>query len=475
MDRIEPQEFQEFLAGEAAQGLFVDEGGFRVSYDKALEKLSRFTLPQPGFWILKFVQAAVAAGAKDIRFTFGRRRVTVVFANVLAWKAQDLIKSLLSGQLPTETSQRHLITGILASAAGFSQILQWSCGGSKVTVTRDGPQIEPIAAEADFVFSVTRPPRSLWKHALSSPLAHLVRQTVEEYQALVQRTVACPIPVYLDGYCLRGSYQVKAETLPTRANYDSDNSSGYLFLLAQIPLLGLGRVPLDYPIDEALLEPLKLERDEMRTLRLECSEDKVDGVLCVYSCLQRESRVTLLMDGVELESRILSGGDDLREIQFFWRDEVHDLVFDLYLAVGWNDLDLSQFGVRTQSCQSLMRSQLPVLRDVLQTLRRDCLKPWNLSQKPTVQRDPPGISLGGAAGVAFMGLFIPHMIVLGGLAGGVYLMGKAWSLTGLGSEWYEARVKHVHHQKALKLEAFLDNTIARIETFLEKQDPIPLQ
>jgi hypothetical protein len=56
-------EFDRYLVSEAAQGLFVESGQFQVLPEKALGK---FALPEPGLWVLKMVQAAVAAGPEPI-------------------------------------------------------------------------------------------------------------------------------------------------------------------------------------------------------------------------------------------------------------------------------------------------------------------------------------------------------------------------------------------------------------------------
>ena len=136
-------ELDRYLASEAAQGLFLEEGEFRIAADKALEKLSRFALPGPGLWVVKMLQAAVCAGAPSIEFIFERRRVTVKFENVGNWDAGALLHQMMGVALPSQPALRHLFAGILGAALGFSQEISWRCGQSQAKVNKHGASRRP--------------------------------------------------------------------------------------------------------------------------------------------------------------------------------------------------------------------------------------------------------------------------------------------------------------------------------------------
>ncbi|MBS2040973.1 hypothetical protein JST97_38660 [bacterium] len=66
-------ELDEFIEQRSREGSWVSSGEFTLERKKALEKTARYQLGRPTAWILKIVQAAVAAGSErlDIFQTLG--------------------------------------------------------------------------------------------------------------------------------------------------------------------------------------------------------------------------------------------------------------------------------------------------------------------------------------------------------------------------------------------------------------------
>ncbi|CAN0472418.1 unnamed protein product, partial [Phaeothamnion confervicola] len=71
-----------------------------------------FQLPHPDWWILKFVQAAVASGAPSLRFEFSDRQVRLLFEPLDAWDLDDIERSLLEPRPDANPSLDHLKQGL---------------------------------------------------------------------------------------------------------------------------------------------------------------------------------------------------------------------------------------------------------------------------------------------------------------------------------------------------------------------------
>lgn len=454
-------EIDQFLASEAAQGLLAGQGEFQLDAQKAIEKLSRFALPEPGLWVLKMVQAAVCLGVETIDFTFQRRKVTVGFANAGNWNAESLLEQLLGGTNSPDSARRHLFSGILGAALGFSQEIEWNCGSSRVRVAKGGPVIESQEPSNTFSLEALRPYRSAFKSGFfTSPIRHLVQQTVQEYKALVDHSFVAPIRILVDKRPLGSSYQVLPAELPRKPNYDSDKSDGRGVMLAQIPVSGLGRPSLGYPLDELPLTTLGEPREKLGTLRLQAQERQpVEAVIGLYSCLQRRSRLNLIMDGVCLQRPLLFDDEGLGFLRPTFEDDADDIVLDVYLAVTWDDLDLSQFSVREQSFAPPVLKCMGAVCDVLDCLREECSKEWEFSKIPPARYESSSISLAGIAGVGVLSIFIPHAIVLGGIFGAGYVAVKAVQATGLGSGMVEKWMKSAHEKNVAVLKSRLEEVV----------------
>lgn len=417
---MEELSLESFLRGEASLGRQVDRGRFRLDPAQALEKLSKFALPEPGLWVVKLVQAAVACGADEIAFTFLRRQVKVDFLNAQNWQADQLLTALMSGVPPQEEpAQRHFVTAILGAAVGFTQKVSWSCGQTFVRVTADGPAVEANTRSAERVLiSATRP----WKPKVkaptfSSPMRYLLRQTAHEFMALVKHCRTSPIAVTCDTFKVPRSYECQTTELPQSADYDSERSDGQKKVLASFPVEALDpAATLVYPIDEQQLSDPEQPQEKFQTLRLPPQGERVGAVCCLYLCRQRKSRINFVLDGVLLESceLFLSSNHPLPSLLHGPRDQ-DDLVLDVYLPVTWQDLDLTQFGVREKTAlRDLILEALSLrLREVLIHQRQYCDRPWDLSAAPAAAKLP--WSLGEVLITGVLTPFIPHFLVLGGV------------------------------------------------------------
>ncbi len=103
---------QEFLDSQV-EGEVESEGGFTITSDKAIQKLAQLCLENPHDWVLKAVQAAVAAGSHRLSFQQTRAGLTVEFFGIEA-PSNDAIKA------PSYSPRR---TEILSSGMGKSSAI----------------------------------------------------------------------------------------------------------------------------------------------------------------------------------------------------------------------------------------------------------------------------------------------------------------------------------------------------------------
>lgn len=94
-----------FLAEQQSAGVSLGEGGFTVSHEKAALKMAKYSLPREFAWVLKIVQAAVAAKCASITVTQSRTSSTFAFEmedRALLPTMQELVRAILQLTLESE-------------------------------------------------------------------------------------------------------------------------------------------------------------------------------------------------------------------------------------------------------------------------------------------------------------------------------------------------------------------------------------
>lgn len=174
-------------------------GEFTVNPARALEQMGRFQLTDPGLWVVKLVQAAVALGASRIEFNLDYRRTTVRFYDTPPVDGADLARSMLSGELPSEPWKRHLVVGLRAFHGQSPRSLSWTdSSGTRVMI--EGTELEvsePGQAGTPETLKVVAE-LTLVPHRLDR-LPMLFQQTLAEHVALSQRCSLCHLPILVDG------------------------------------------------------------------------------------------------------------------------------------------------------------------------------------------------------------------------------------------------------------------------------------
>lgn len=373
-----PTLLEELLALKTAEGELLGSSSFTLDSLRALRKLSEFQLGQPGLWLVKMVQAAVAAGAPEVRITLGRAEVSVSFRHEQEWEAERLLQLVLSGELPADRALGHLVAGMRGSLDTRSEQAWWSCGQSQVELRAGQVKVDSTPGSDLFTFRTRRRARLPSFRELAGNLEKLVRLTVDELLALSSRCFVCPIPIFIDGRPLLRGYQAveTPETLPPLrdGSFRREHLKSICACLGWIPLGSApGRPPLpQLPLSSEESDPVlkkPLYRGET-FLQSSWPEKSPVGVVTVLAHQPLRSRVDLVLDGAVVESRPLNRW--MVHSRFGTRRLLHHpLAVRFTYALRPDEVDLSQFRAADIDVDSLVEKALPTLQELLERIERN--------------------------------------------------------------------------------------------------------
>ncbi|MBN9417125.1 hypothetical protein ABS71_15170 [bacterium SCN 62-11] len=184
-------------------------GVFSLDPEKALEKLATYQFPDPSFWVLKIVQAAVVAGVAGISVRL-LRRYTLIEFQPEEQEFPDL--PVLFGRIPREQNRawQHLKRGLWSLAV---QNCTFECGwpGQPRSWTyRNQWSEEAGPAGPNFFLKI-------------SPNDTSARWNAELLQVLTSRAFLCPVPLLVDGRPIQGLQRCPQHGLsPTAFPFYSD-------------------------------------------------------------------------------------------------------------------------------------------------------------------------------------------------------------------------------------------------------------
>lgn len=161
------------------EGALESQGEFSLDLRGEALKMAQFQQQEPGLWLLKGVQAAVASGASEVRIRLSRKRFDLAFQP----GPQAGPASLESEELWC----RHLRMALTLALAAAPQSLGLSQGEEQLL----GPPCPEPLDQAGVYLWMQRPKRSWWK--FSDPDLAAVAS------GLARRCAFCPIPVKVDG------------------------------------------------------------------------------------------------------------------------------------------------------------------------------------------------------------------------------------------------------------------------------------
>lgn len=179
----------------ALGGSKASEGSFLLEPGVVLEKLIQEALPSAGLWTVKLVQAAVAAGADEVKFTFNKMSIDFSIKGGHLPSSAELFHWSTSNQGHPPDSALHLMAAIRSLYRLSPRALTWSShsqgvpdridiAGNKVTYGQRSSSM----GDSSFRLSVKFQLRRLL----------LLKRMASDYKAVCDRSRLCPIPVIVD-------------------------------------------------------------------------------------------------------------------------------------------------------------------------------------------------------------------------------------------------------------------------------------
>lgn len=416
-------------------GEYVQTSEFTLNSLKARQKLSQYQLSDSGLWIVKLVQTAVSSGADQITVTFGKKRVDVVFANTRGIRAGALLQLVLSGEIPGDSTLRHLVTGLRGSATFSSESVAWRCGGESAVLDSEGSRLESTEDDGNFVFACTRPSRQrAFSKTLATSVSQLVKETAEEYEALYRRCWPCPIPIIIDGKpMLRGYGLVNAgyiEESPWQVllSYENSRRSSVSAVLAKTGVpAALGHLTL--PFREAMGpdSPPQVTKPVYRgTAFLSWPEGSEDcrAAIVLESDLKAKDYVDYVLDGAVVERvpmNLHHAKSSFLGIKVMGLGIAQQVCVRFVVPIRPEELDLSQFAVRERSAKDDVASVFPAFESLIDEVLAKMSEFWYIPMSPSQARltgaslsVPLVGSLLATKGVALIPLGIAGAWVVGG-------------------------------------------------------------
>lgn len=201
-----------YIESQRAAGSFESAGSFTLALEKAVEKLSAYSLANPEDYILKLVQCATKLQVNELHVKLLKRSVLVFFetdASDRTVSVDALSKALASPLDEGDPARSYLALAICAVAAQSPTELMWgewdadgggtilSLAAHRTEVFRDAPfpRVEPLEqGRRFFLFFMSKPSNGL-------PIG----QTAAEHTALTRQCCFAPMPISLDGVPLSPS------------------------------------------------------------------------------------------------------------------------------------------------------------------------------------------------------------------------------------------------------------------------------
>lgn len=321
-----PPGLEQFLTELQAEGRQDSSGQFTLSLEKARQKLASARL-EPGHYILKFVQAAIRAGASRVDLRMERGNLRLIFGTREApFTPEAVLEHLSSAQLPDDPMWRHFVLGVTACLGESSCYrIRWAHwtpdeDGSCVDIQQDStrgysnpPCPKPPECEHRNCFG-------LWVYRKQSTWFRAA--TRAEWLAINQRCKLSPASIWLDGRRLEPELP---NPVPKRIGLSPD---------VRGPLRVLAFQPSDYRYDWAngcwrrpgfWGESQVFGTNNGTGLPIRCQ-----SMVSLSHNSRKPSELRLVLDGVELDPVAVPSGKGHRA----------------YYPAG-DDLttDLSEFGV----------------------------------------------------------------------------------------------------------------------------------
>ena len=157
MDR---ETLEGYLSRARAEGRFDSAGTFTIDYAQAREKLAAFQFQRPEYYLLKFVQAAVAMTATAVEFRLAPESVEVRFVNPRFQLPPEQFGALVTDSYEAHMEQHCRDLALAVCGSGASTICFRDTGSGR-EVNIQGTQLDftelgSLRGDSKFLFLLTR-------------------------------------------------------------------------------------------------------------------------------------------------------------------------------------------------------------------------------------------------------------------------------------------------------------------------------
>lgn len=204
---------EQYLREYGSAGTKDSTGAFTIAADKALSKLAAFQLPRPAAWLLKMVQAGVAAGASSIAVSQSAKSSRIVYHGGDFGGLKELVGLITDPHAMVTPTQQHLLIGLRAVALGRKRpvlLVEETADGHLSSAFWNHGSVSPLRVDGRTLAlpGRRRAEASLSIHVADTSLTAgntlkrekgIKRTVAEEYRELMTNAVVCPIPLTVDG------------------------------------------------------------------------------------------------------------------------------------------------------------------------------------------------------------------------------------------------------------------------------------
>lgn len=188
------------LARLSAEGRYDSQGSFTTSKQRLVLKLGSSQLSRQSAWLLKMVQAGVAAGAQAIAVKQTRRHTQVTLRACKGLPVAALGECLSDAKAKPEGAVGHLAVGLRAVGMGQRRAFTVVGADGKLRWEPETAELNVVLesrAAADLTIKVEFPEGEVGRYL--GFLFRALGRATDEYLDLVYNADACPVPLTFDG------------------------------------------------------------------------------------------------------------------------------------------------------------------------------------------------------------------------------------------------------------------------------------
>lgn len=191
-------ELDAYLQSQSGEGRVDSSGVFTLERQAALEKLSRFQLPDQHSWAVKVVQAAVTGGSQALQIRQGISVTTFVFEGGEFSSSQEFEQAFLDPRPSGHRSLDHLIVALFSVGFGRQRAFQFSWPNSDQSLVWTGQELRRVRRRKSSLNAQLCVSHRAFNETVSAALK-FASLNAALLMRLKEWAFTCPIPLSVDG------------------------------------------------------------------------------------------------------------------------------------------------------------------------------------------------------------------------------------------------------------------------------------